>query len=551
MTVTSTETYAGPYVPNGVTTVFPFGFAARNDTDLVVLIDGSIVSSSLYTVTLAADFNSGSVMFTTAPTGSELFILSEPAFDQQIQFTNQGAFLPNAHDIANDLAAIRSLYLKALLDRAPVIPIGQTQVPGRFPVVAPGGEGYLFSQGTGADLGLRQDLASAGGLTFVGETAPYTGAVSRPAIHKLHEYAASPLDWDANAGQNGDDTASVQAALTQAKSVFFPGGTYTAHSTLSVPGPVKIGGQGQGISTIKGAHNGSVLSWQDVWTNGTSIRDLTIDGNETAAGVFIGSDTEITAHMNWQNVQIANCTTGLWGGSKIFTMFDSVMVKVDFINCSIIGEVLSGSGNRHHGCTYRLCHYGIQVDQQASGFSIGGGSYTGGTWIGNTFDVVFNSNPCRQLLFDGCWFEQTVTSTFGNLTTDLYLHSLVVRGALFQPAATATGNGIWTPPVGTLGSVEFDSCIVFAVPFANANLPAALPTTSLLPQLSMKVTNSRRLLTGGSVEEIPSWDNASHIGFPKIMQNRAYANDAAAGAAGLTFGELYFRTSDGVLTLKN
>jgi len=389
--------------------------------------------------------------------------------------------------------------------------------------------------------------ASAGNLPFSHSTNYGSGTFGAA----LNQYV-SVKDAPYNAKGDGttNDTAAIQAALDSGKPLYFPSGTYVTTATLNCSGPRKIVGDGQGMSVIQGQHTGSVLSWSNVWTNGSSIRDISIDGHSTAVGIFVGSDTETTAHMLWENVQIINCTTGTWGGTKAFTLFDSVLIKVDFYNCSIIGEVLSGSGNRHEGCTYRLCHYGIEVDQQAGGYSIGGGSFIGGTWVGNTFDVVFNANPCRQLLFDGCWFEQTVTSVFGNLLTSIYHHTFTVKGALFQPAATATGNGVWTPPATLLGSVEFDSCVVFADAYTSATLPVAA-TTSLLPQLSMRVTNSRRLLSGGTVEEIPSWDNTSLMSFPKIMQFRLYANDAAAGAAGLTFGDLYYNSTVNALSLKN
>jgi hypothetical protein len=116
MTISATNATSGPFVPNDVTTAFPFTFAVGSASELRVLLDGTVVSSSLYTVTLnspsAAIHEGGTVTFTVAPTGAELLIESNPDFDQDIAFTNSGPFLAESHDEANDRAAIRDIYLR-------------------------------------------------------------------------------------------------------------------------------------------------------------------------------------------------------------------------------------------------------------------------------------------------------------------------------------------------------------------------------------------------------------------------------------------------------
>lgn len=123
MTVQTEATFAGPYSPNGATTVFPFFFAARSSDEVLVSIDGVVINSSLYTVTLNADFNKGAVIFDTAPVGSALIVASDPMFTQGTSIGNQAAFLPKTIEEALDRAAIRDNWLKARTASAD-LPIG-------------------------------------------------------------------------------------------------------------------------------------------------------------------------------------------------------------------------------------------------------------------------------------------------------------------------------------------------------------------------------------------------------------------------------------------
>ena len=130
MTVTSTIISAGPYYPNGVTTVFPFGFKAlTTDEVAVATIAGgteTVVDPALYTVSLSD--TGGSVTFATAPTAdlSPLFTIAAPSFLQEISFPPEGAFLAEVHDEAFDRSALRDLLLLGMTERTISVPIGET-----------------------------------------------------------------------------------------------------------------------------------------------------------------------------------------------------------------------------------------------------------------------------------------------------------------------------------------------------------------------------------------------------------------------------------------
>ncbi|KQN09826.1 hypothetical protein ASE85_02510 [Sphingobium sp. Leaf26] len=140
MAVSTTDTYAGPFVPNGVTVEFPFTFKAMGESEIrVELIDAdgtvTIVDQDTYDVTLNAA--GGSVIFTSGPFGAALYVISDPSFLQEIAFSAGGAYRPETVNEANDRAAARDLVLKSSVDRAAVIPV-QGATDGYIPVVRDG-----------------------------------------------------------------------------------------------------------------------------------------------------------------------------------------------------------------------------------------------------------------------------------------------------------------------------------------------------------------------------------------------------------------------------
>jgi hypothetical protein len=118
MTVQATSAVTSPAIPNGVTTVFAFGFHAASADELDVLIDGIVADPGLYTVALNAGNEGGSVTFTIAPTGDELIIKSNPLFTQQTEIANSGPFLAQVVEQALDRAAVRDIHLNRKIDES-------------------------------------------------------------------------------------------------------------------------------------------------------------------------------------------------------------------------------------------------------------------------------------------------------------------------------------------------------------------------------------------------------------------------------------------------
>jgi hypothetical protein len=123
MTITST-TLRNTYTGNGSATVYAYQFRILSKNEIKVTVDGTEQTvDSDYTVSGVGDLSGGNVTFTTAPASStSIVIVSDPAFTQEVDYTELDAFPADSHEQALDRSAIRDLNLKEQLDRAVLIP---------------------------------------------------------------------------------------------------------------------------------------------------------------------------------------------------------------------------------------------------------------------------------------------------------------------------------------------------------------------------------------------------------------------------------------------
>jgi hypothetical protein len=126
MAVSTTNAFDGPFIANGVATTFPFTFTALTDADVTVEIDGVAVSG--YSVTVAGG-GGGSVIFDSAPTSGEIYILLEPSFEQLTQFEDGSGWLASPVNRVNDRAALRDQRNRRDTDRALKVPLGESPLP--------------------------------------------------------------------------------------------------------------------------------------------------------------------------------------------------------------------------------------------------------------------------------------------------------------------------------------------------------------------------------------------------------------------------------------
>jgi hypothetical protein len=225
MSVTSVLDYAGPFAPDGVTTTFPFTFAALSADEVAVIripddwTDESILTG--YTVQLN-DNNTGQVTFTSAPlAGDPLYVVSNPSFEQQTRIATQGKFSAAAIEKAFDRTAIRDIVLAGAISRAPLAPPADTlgvlpSAPFRAGMVLgfdATGQAIPVNPG-GADSALRTDLAAPTGASLLGWVAAGVGSVVRTIRDKLMD-TPSITDWGAVGDNAKKKSRILQTTATQ------------------------------------------------------------------------------------------------------------------------------------------------------------------------------------------------------------------------------------------------------------------------------------------------------------------------------------------------
>lgn len=349
-----------------------------------------------------------------------------------------------------------------------------------------------------------------------------------------------------------DDTEAIQAAVNASKSIHLPAGTYKITSRIIASDEKHIYGDSQQSTILKITVVDTALVFESINTYGVRIANMTIEGIAgSTTGISFGSAVEESAHIHVEAVRLLNHSIGIasWHAFA-FVAFDSYFEKVDCFNCAI-GIQVGGSQNTYNSCTFRLCTYGIQIDDQPGGFSIGGGVFNGGVFVGNGHDIMFNSATVRPLRFYGTWFEQTSNISIGSLVAgELFIFSMIFDSCLFQPAATASGNGIMDSSIGIKGIMSFRDCILYADLLAGASFPEA---SQFLNDTNSVITRSgcAKVDSGGAVTQFKEFTSNNLICWNNLYDDRKYANDAAAGSAGLAYGDLYYNTTIAALSVKN
>ncbi len=170
MAINTTNSFSGPFLTNGATKVFPFTFTAPSAAEVSVLLraaNGVETAGAGFVVTVNPN-GGGSVTFAVAPAaGSQLLILLNPYFTQQIEFENGSAWLAEPVNEQADRSALRDQVLKRDIGRALLVPVGTPgavmpslqSIRGKFLSVNADDEFY-GADGTGADGAMRSDLAS-------------------------------------------------------------------------------------------------------------------------------------------------------------------------------------------------------------------------------------------------------------------------------------------------------------------------------------------------------------------------------------------------------
>ena len=260
MTISSTTRIAGPFTGNGTASTFPFAFKVFAATDIDVIrlttstgVEATLVLNSDYSVSLNGDQNTNpggtvTLLAGALASGFTLTITSDIANLQPTDITNQGGFYPEVIEDALDRATIQIQQISDIGDRTVKIPISDgSGLDMTLPTAATRQGKYLVfdatgqpavSSGTGNDSALRTDLAvntfASAGAGLVGYRQSGTGASGRTVLSKLRDFV-SVKDFGAVGDGVTDDSAAIQAAVTAARTVHVPSGTYVVTSQVTVP----------------------------------------------------------------------------------------------------------------------------------------------------------------------------------------------------------------------------------------------------------------------------------------------------------------------------
>ena len=492
MAVETTNTYSGPLYPNGATTAFPFTFKALSSEEVVVMLldegNWSTVSSALYDVTLNSGAG-GTVTFSDAPDGTgddngpALYIFSEPLFTQTTTLSNQGAFLPAALNSVHDRAALRDQWLK---DRVDALYPSTSRLPadraGYFLGWDAEGDPIPLS-GTGADAGLRTDLAASSGAALSGFLQSGTGAGARTAQAKLRD-TVSVLDFGADPTGNNDSASAIQAAFDSgARKVVFPTGKYICLSALTAPDWLHIEGVGfePGNPTLRsveirfalasgtGLTCGASPTIRGVWfTNTTSSYDevtRTLSGNDAAAITLSGNATieecsfsgwhkclisgQDTYYLKTGRLQFNRCTYGYYLSGLSLAGDPSYNIHIDAPFSALTNVFVAGIGTAY---PRNIKVFGGSIED----YSQVAAHFTDISFFGTYFEtrrtgvtaIEPGANGASVALF-GCLIYGNGTDRFVNLSGFTNC-SLTSHGNTIAGAGPAGGYYAYLPNDGTV-----------------------------------------------------------------------------------------------------
>jgi hypothetical protein len=307
MTVSSTTARVA-YTGDGATTVFAVPYPFLANSDVAVYID-DVKQGGGFT-TSGAGGTSGTVTFVTAPANlSSVVILREMPYTQPTVLAPNGPFPAKS---VEKMADRMMLGLQQFLDQigrtlkfpisdgspaADTIPARSARL-GKYLAFDAGGD-PVASIGTGADVGLRTDLAASSGSSLLGWIRSAVGAVAR-ALSDILRDRVSVFDFmspaqkaDVRAGGVGlvDVTAAVQAAIKHAKTfsgtqtevtLEWPAGGYNITSLnlvgasrieMRALGNVNIYGTSVGGTSILDYDGGTITpTYSPIWSGNFAVQ---------------------------------------------------------------------------------------------------------------------------------------------------------------------------------------------------------------------------------------------------------------------------------------
>lgn len=231
MTVSSEINRSGPYVGNGVTTVFDYDFKILHGSHLRVVMtapDGAESVVTAYGVSGVGNSNGGSITMIEPPlVGYSLTIFLNVPFVQETDLENQGAYYAETVEQAFDLSTMRDLQLKEMADRAVMARPGVTPLS----IMEDVPEGSLLVIGPDATItGSDIDVATVAAVPGLAAAA----SAARVASETARDVSISARNASiASASSSASSAASSQATSQQSLQHSVTAGVYASIARAS------------------------------------------------------------------------------------------------------------------------------------------------------------------------------------------------------------------------------------------------------------------------------------------------------------------------------
>lgn len=250
--------------------------------------------------------------------GGKVFTYLAGTLTPQATYTNQGGGTPNTNPVILDASGRASIWLDPSLTYRII-------VKNSIDVVAPDGD---VDNIRSADY-LTGSLAAGAGSSLVGFLQSGTGAAARTVQAKLRDIV-SVKDFGAVGDGTTDDTTAINAAITAARLVYMPPGTYKTTAAITIPDNTCLFGAGKGVTILKpvGAYTAAVLAQGTSfasWGQGRSLRSMSIDGSGGFTGIGL-SCVNLGLRCYFGDLYILNVT-----GKGLYTQgcFDHTYERIE------------------------------------------------------------------------------------------------------------------------------------------------------------------------------------------------------------------------------
>ena len=496
---TTSNTYTG----NGSNKLFSITFPYLDTSDVDVYLNGT-----LQTITTQYTFaNATTVEFVAAPANGATVKLDRSTDDATLQAT----FFPGSSIKAADLNADfdQTLYVVQEINNKAVkiddpLYVNKTYVDNLALAgnVPDGDRGDITVSATGTVWTIDSGLpASRSSFTQAG-----TGATARTVDSKLKD-VVSVKDFGAVGDGIADDTAAIQAALSAAKSVFIPPGTYLISSMLQVfpTNALNFSITGvKGKSTLKATGNNAILGPAgDFYAEFAEISGITFTSSTGGQGTGIYAATPwYISHWTIRECdfngklaigidgcligcEIARCTFGLYESGFAFKAIRS------------IGTVSPLRETNHNVIRSNEFAFSRTVDYTIH--------FKWGLKVIFEHNIFEQNQPTNSLI----WLEGILYPCFDNNWFEANTGSSLIKTSLFNGSDVtllAVENCLFNTVAGPSSAViDFDNTFNKNIVFNN-NLVAG---------------GSVPLTTAGAVFVQRSGNRSTNSGFPALPSNKA------------------------------